>query len=196
MKILVLADVTSKYLYDFYEEGKLDSYDLILSAGDLPSVYLSFLVTFAKCPVFYIRGNHDTYYDEKPPEGCECVEDRILTYQGIRILGLGGSMRYHPGPDQYTEKEMQRRVRKLWFPLLKNRGFDILLTHAPAKGINDQPDLPHHGFDAFNTLMEKYNPRYMVHGHVHMNYGYHIPRETQVGQTTVVNAYERYEIEI
>ena len=46
MKILVLSDEPSKWLYDFYEEGRLDEYDLILSCGDLPANYLSFLVTF------------------------------------------------------------------------------------------------------------------------------------------------------
>ena len=47
MKILVLADVKSKWLYDFYEEGKLDEYDLIISCGDLSGEYLSFLVKTA-----------------------------------------------------------------------------------------------------------------------------------------------------
>lgn len=43
MKILVLADVESKYLWDYFEKEKLEGIDLILSAGDLKPQYLSFL---------------------------------------------------------------------------------------------------------------------------------------------------------
>lgn len=66
-------------------------------------------------------------------------------------------MRYRPGINQYTEKEMKKRVKKLWFPLLYRGGFDILLTHSPAYQLNDGLDLPHQGFQVFNTLMDKYH---------------------------------------
>lgn len=191
MKILVLADVASKALWDYYDESRLKDIDLILSAGDLPSAYLSFLVTFAHCPVLYIHGNHDEIYDKKPPEGCTCIDGMLYEYEGIRILGLGGSMRYRPGLHQYSEKQMRARVRKLKWKIWRKRGFDILLTHAPAQGVNDGEDLPHKGFAIFRELMEKYRPSYMVHGHVHMNYG-DFPRTTVLGDTIVINAYERY----
>lgn len=195
MRILVLADEPSKWLYDFYEEGKLDEYDLILSCGDLPGNYLSFLVTFAKAPVLYVTGNHD-HYDRKPPEGCICIDDQIYEYKGVRILGLGGCMQYIPGaPNQYTEKEMQKRVKKLRFQLRKKKGFDILLTHAPAFGIGDLSDLPHTGFKVFLELMEKYRPKYFFHGHVHLNYGSNLLREQQYMDTTVVNAFERWTVD-
>ena len=89
---------------------------------------------------------------------------------------------------------MEKRIRKLRLKLWMKKGFDILLTHAPAKGHNDQEDLAHRGFEAFGTLMEKYRPKYMVHGHVHMNYGREIPRESRYKNTTVINAFERYTI--
>jgi Icc-related predicted phosphoesterase len=191
MKILVVADEESKYLWDFYESGRLDDIDLILSAGDLNPDYLSFLVTFAKAPVLYVRGNHDDKYEMRPPEGCICIEDSIYVYEGVRILGLGGSMRYKPGINQYTERQMRRRIRKLWFPLLWHGGFDILLTHAPAYQLNDGRDLPHQGFRAFCKLMEKYKPKFFIHGHVHMSYGRQHKRYDKYGETHVINAYER-----
>ena len=43
MKILLLADVESKYLWDYFEKEKLDGIDLIISCGDLKPEYLSFL---------------------------------------------------------------------------------------------------------------------------------------------------------
>ena len=196
MKILVLSDTESSYLWDYFEKSKLEGIDLILSCGDLHPQYLSFLATFFSGPILYVHGNHDQKYEKQPPEGCICIEDRIYTYEGIRILGLGGSMRYKSGPHLYSEKEMVRRVRRLWFQLWRNKGFDILLTHSPAWHLNDADDLPHNGFRVFLTLMEKYTPRFFIHGHVHMNYGRNIKRQCLYQNTTVINAYERYIIEL
>ena len=196
MRILVLADEESKYLWDYFEKSKLDDIDLIISCGDLKPAYLSFLATFAKVPVLYVHGNHDGIYNQKPPEGCICIEDKIYIYKGVRILGLGGSMSYNKGPHQYTEKEMASRIRKLRFKLLRHNGFDILVTHSPAKDFNDGEDLPHMGFDAFRKLLDKYKPKYFVHGHVHLNYKWNQQRECKYNDhTTVINAFERYILE-
>ena len=136
MRILAIADEESKYLWDYFQKEKLEGIDLILSSGDLNPNYLSFLATFTTAPVLYVRGNHDDKYEKTPPDGCICIEDQIYVHEGVRILGLGGSMRYRPGINQYTEKEMKKRVKKLWFPLLYRGGFDILLTHSPAYQLN------------------------------------------------------------
>ena len=155
MKILVLADQKSKYLYDFYEPDKLKDIDLIISCGDLSPNYLSFFVTLCNVPLLYVRGNHDERYETTPPEGCICIEDDIYVYQGIRILGLGGSMEYIPkARNQYSERHMRKRVRKLRYKLWRHKGFDILVSHAPAYQVNDLEDLPHRGFKIFRTLME------------------------------------------
>lgn len=192
MRIMVIADEESSWLWDHFEREKLEGIDLIISCGDLHPHYLSFLTTFTSAPVLYVHGNHDEKYERTPPEGCICIEDQIYVYEGIRILGLGGSMRYRPGSHQYTEQEMRKRVSKLRFPLLWRRGFDILVTHAPAYQLGDSRDLPHQGFRTFVDLMDKYHPRYLLHGHVHMNYGQAIKRHDRYGDTQIINAYERF----
>ena len=191
MKILAIADQESRYLWDDFSKEKLSEIDLIVSCGDLSPLYLSFLATFFKGPVLDVHGNHDAVYEASPPYGCICVEDQIYVHEGIRILGLGGSMRYKEGPHQYTERQMNARIRRLWYSLKRHRGFDILLTHAPAYHLNDEDNLPHRGFQAFLGLMERYAPSYFVHGHVHLSYNYKAPRICTYENTTVVNAYER-----
>jgi Icc-related predicted phosphoesterase len=191
MKILALADEESAYLWDYFEKSKLEGIDLIISCGDLNPKYLSFLATFTNAPVIYVHGNHDKKYKNIPPEGCICIEDEIYVYKGVRILGLGGSMKYNSDECQYTEREMRKRVRKLRWKLFRSKGFDILVTHAPAFGLNDGDDLPHRGFQVFNTLIEKYNPKYFLHGHVHMRYGRKHVRFDTCGDTQVINAFER-----
>lgn len=191
MKILTVADEESRYLWDFYDKSKLADIDLILSAGDLKPEYLEFLVTMSRADVIYVNGNHD----QKEPQGCISADGRLVNYKGLRILGLGGSMRYNMGENQYTENEMYRRIQKCRFSIMRKKGFDILLTHAPAFGINDMQDLPHKGFKCFAELINRYNPKYFIHGHVHKNYTNFV-REQKIGGTTVINAFERYIIEI
>lgn len=196
MKILAIADLESKALWDYYEKSRLEGIDLILSCGDLDPQYLSFLATFFRGPVLYVHGNHDGSYAANPPQGCICIDDRLFEYRGLRILGLGGSMRYKPGPCQYTESEMRLRALKLWPQIRRHHGFDVLLTHAPAFGQGDTEAPPHAGFCTFLTLMDRYQPAYHVHGHIHLNYDPGAPRIRTYGQTTIVNAYERYLFEI
>ena len=191
MRILALADEESKYLWDYFEKSKLEGIDLIISCGDLDPRYLSFLTTFTNAPVLYVHGNHDGIYDDVPPDGCICIDEKIYVHNGVRILGLGGSMRYRDGKHQYTEFEMKLRCLKMQLSIFRHGGFDILVTHAPARHLNDSDDLAHQGFEVFNKLLNKYHPKYFLHGHVHMKYGRKHKRFDQVGDTTVINAFER-----
>jgi Icc-related predicted phosphoesterase len=37
-------------------------------------------------------------------------------------------------------------------------------------GIGDGKDLCHQGFKSFNDLLDKYQPKFMLHGHMHLDY--------------------------
>ena len=156
------------------------------------------MVTFANCPLLYVHGNHDEIYDSRPPEGCICIEDKVYTYNGLRILGLGGSMRYKNGPHMYTEREMRRRLRspRLQLQLLRSRGFDILLTHSPVRGFGDMDDIPHRGFECFDSLLVRYKPDYMFHGHVHKTYGNFVRTREHPSGAMLVNACGSYEFDL
>ena len=197
LKVLLISDEISRQYYDFYQPGMLSDIDLIISCGDLPSSYLEFLVTMAGCPLLYVHGNHDEVYLSQPPTGCICIEDRIFTYKGIRFLGLGGSQRYRPdGAHMYTEKQMHRRIGRLRPALLKSRGFDVLVTHAPARGYGDLKNLPHRGFVCFLELLDRYHPAYLLHGHVHRNYAHDLAWEYRHGRTRIINAFSCRVLEI
>ena len=194
MKILLVSDESDPAVWDYYVPGRLEGYDLILSAGDLEAEYLTFLVTMANVPLLYVHGNHNTSYDRFPPEGCECIEDRLVTVNGLRIVGLGGSSVYSGEKHQYTERQMQRRIARLDRAVKKAGGVDIVLTHCPPHGCGDAEDFAHRGFDAFLPMLEKWKPKVLVHGHVHLRYG--IPRERQFCGTRVVNAWQRFPLSI
>ena len=75
MRLLVLSDKESNYLWDSENPKRLEDIDLILSCGDLRPEYLSFIATFTHAPVLYVHGNHDDRYQETPPDGCFCIEN-------------------------------------------------------------------------------------------------------------------------
>lgn len=191
MRLLLIADNEERAYWDDWSDHarrELADVDVILSAGDLDADYLEFLVTMLNVPLVYVRGNHDGAYHKRPPEGCIDADGKIVDVEcgrgkpkeKLRILGLGGSMKYNEyGTNMYTEEEMHRRISKLKGTMLKNTlaaklggkgGFDILLTHAPCKGWGDLDDLPHSGFECFNGLLYKYSPRLHCYGHVHREY--------------------------
>jgi Icc-related predicted phosphoesterase len=199
VRILAVADEVAESLYgDTLKELRPD---LILAAGDLPFDYLENLVSRTDVPLLFVPGNHDpelklgdsTYeglsakFDGTGPRGCINVDARTEETAGIWIAGLGGSIRYNEGPNQYTQREMRWRARKLeWRARLRRRHIDILLTHAPAAGLGDAGDPAHTGFDAFNRLVPKLRPRVHIHGHVR-SFG---PKkdDLRLGETVIVNA--------
>ena len=107
-------------------------------------------------------------------------------------MGLGGSIRYKQGKNQYTQAEMKSRVRRLRRKMRKSKGIDILLTHAPAYHINDGEDRPHEGFEAFVQILDTFRPKCFIHGHVHMSYSRSHKRESMYKDTRIINGFEKY----
>lgn len=197
IKILVVGDKVHPFLYDYFDIKNFPGIDLILSVGDIRPKFLSFLVSMFNKRLYYVRGNHDTIYQKRPPLGCQSVDDRIVEYRGIKILGLEGSMWYGGRGIEYTERQMRWKVFKFKLNLWR-KGVDIILTHAPPKGIHDGKDICHTGFSVFLDLIAKYKPKYFIHGHTHFNYGYSKEKITLLNETQVINVdgYYIFEMEV
>ena len=202
MKVLTISDKVDQLLYSPAIKRLAAGVDLILGCGDLPAYYLEFIVTMLGGPLYYVIGNHANaireqhkpYHEWVYPGGCVNIDGQVVEYQGLLVAGLEGSMRYNANPYfQYTEQEMARKVWALLPGLLMNRirygrYLDVLVTHAPPYGIHDGQDRCHQGFQAFVSFMERFRPRYLIHGHVHV-YHPHQTVETVFGGTTVINTY-------
>jgi calcineurin-like phosphoesterase family protein len=209
MKILTVSDKVDELLYSPAIKHLFADVNLVLGCGDLPFYYLEFIVTMLGGPLFYVVGNHANavkmQYEPKGkwqyPGGCENIDGHVVRHRRLLIAGLEGSMRYNSNPYfQYTEQEMAWKMWKLAPSLIFNRLFygrylDILITHAPPQGIHDQPDRCHQGFRAFVTFMDRFRPRYLIHGHVHL-YNPKETIETVYRDTTVINTYGYRTLEI
>lgn len=202
VRVLAVADEIAPRIHDV---GVRDlAPDIVLAAGDLPWDYLEFLSDTLDVPVVFVPGNHDPEIDTSRPNrsgvytrgGVVCDAPRphgainadraIVSIGGLTIAGLGGCVRYRPGPHQYTQREYHRAARRLVATARKNpTPVDILLTHAPPLGLGDGDDGPHIGIEALHGVLDALQPTWHLHGHIHP-YGHEKPDRTR-GRTTLRN---------
>ena len=163
------------------------------------------------------NGAHPTWQDQseldlKGSFGATYTGFKTLTEKKIRIplpngktrplliAGASGSKRYNNGLNQYTDRQMFFKLLPMFPRLLLNKilygtYLDIFLTHAPPRHIHDKEDPCHQGFECFNGFIRRFQPTFLVHGHIHL-YDMSMQRLTKVGGTTVVNAYSHTILEL
>ena len=188
VRVLAVSDETSDEL--LASPDLVRSARLILACGDLPFDYLDALLNALEVPLVFVPGNHDPdvsgYRSSRAgltlraglparapwPDGALNADGRILDVAGLRVAGLGGCTRYSEGPNQYSERQQARRALLLRRAarlrrLRDGRGVDVVITHAPPRGIGDGDDPVHRGFTALHGLTRALRPTALLHGHVH-----------------------------
>jgi hypothetical protein len=196
MKILIISDQESSYLWDFFDPTKFRDIDLVISCGDLKASYLSFLVTMIPVPLIYVHGNHDYRYFSAPPEGCVSIENEVFCFKGLKIGGLGGSIEYSGGPCQFSEKVMEKRVRRFIKTCKKKGGLDIFVSHSPTLGLGDGTDFSHKGFKCFYKIYDECLPKFHLFGHEHLSYAPGAKRILNYKNITLINGFNYYILEI
>jgi hypothetical protein len=219
MRLLCIADHVDPLIYSTGLKTRYGNVDLVLSAGDLTLDYYDFIVSTLNKPLYFVYGNHhlegrneegiavDPFDKNRNCEpgtasacGATCLEGKVVRKKGLILAGLGGSIWYNGGGNQYTDFTMflviLRMVpRLLWHRIMHGKFLDILVTHSPPYGINDLPDPCHTGFRVFLWFMRTFKPSYLVHGHVHL-YDRNAAREAHYGGTTIINAYDHIMIDL
>lgn len=220
LKILCISDKIDPLIYSNNIKSRFNDIDLILSAGDLELKYYGFIVSSLNKPLLFVFGNHNlkslrqyrNKYDQLNIEKSDIIKnllpgygsiylgDKVKTIKSLLVAGLGGSIKYNNGPNQFSEFEMVLKIFKILPKLVINRVFhgrwlDILLTHAPPRELGDREDRCHRGFKIFRTFLKLFKPRYLLHGHIHL-YDINASREIQFMETKIVNIYEHQIIDI
>jgi Icc-related predicted phosphoesterase len=218
MKILCVADHVDPLVYSASVKTRFKEVQFVLSAGDLPMEYLGFISASLNKRIFFVFGNHHLKHlgrfrrsrsalDDPLAEyerdfrlhnyfGSTYIGRRVIRHDGVLIAGLGGCRRYNKGENQFTDAQMFVQVlwmapRLIWNRIRHGRYLDILLTHAPPRGMNDRPDPTHMGFKAFVWFMNHFRPTFLLHGHVHL-YDINASRTIRYRQTSIINVYDHY----
>ena len=203
MKILCISDQVEDTLYGPNLERNAAGVEAVISCGDLPFEYLEYIVTFLGVPVYYVLGNHDPdEHSKEYPGGCTPLDGEVVEIEGVPFAGLSGSRFYSGGPNQYTESHMRRRARALslkirWRKLRGKPAPRVFVAHSPPFGLGDGKDQAHVGFESFVNLIDRYEPKLWLHGHVHL-YGpdQNKQRRQQRNETKVVNVFGHYFLEV
>ena len=144
--------------------------------------YYGYIVSSLNKKLFFVFGNHNLKhynrftstnnsftYDpgavNQHSFGSIFVSGKVIREKksGLIIAGIGGSINYNNGENQYTDTQMYLKLLKLvprlmWNKLFHGRYLDIFLTHSPPRGYNDREDPCHRGFKSFLWFLEKFTP--------------------------------------
>jgi Icc-related predicted phosphoesterase len=204
MKFLCVAEHIDSFVFSKHIKERFPNIDAVLCAGDVPLEYIDYLASAFEKPVFYVVGDHHFYTETKQLPIAQAVDflcaKKTIAGKTVLIAGASGSLRHNNNPAQYTDSQMSLRLLALLPSLLFNkirygRYLDIFLTHVPPKDINDFEESAFRGFPCYKRFIERFKPKFHVHGHIHL-YNQKDPRVTAHGSTTVVNASGHYVIEI
>lgn len=179
MNILAIADRPPKI--NIIETVQQHTIDLIITLGDLTREDIVQLESITHIPKIGVYGNHDsgTYM---PDLGIWDMHLMTWEFQGLRFGGFQGCVRYKENPHaiMYTQEEAMQMMAG--FPAV-----DIFLSHCPPRGINDEEEVAHQGFQALRDYIERAKPQVLMHGHTY-------PTEDtvvkQFGQTRIEYVYE------
>jgi Icc-related predicted phosphoesterase len=208
--VLAVTDEIDPRIHSSTVRERLGHVSFVIGCGDLPTGYLEFLADALNKPVYFVLGNHADELrrggdrgEALKPMGAVDLGGKVIVDKpsGLILAGIPGSPRYgEHEPAQYSEWEiwlMMARMapRLLWNRWRHGRALDVLVTHAPPRGVGDREDLAHHGYEALRPFLSFFKPPIQVHGHIHL-YDRTVQSVHQFGETQVVNVFPYRVIEL
>lgn len=168
MRLLVLADIDD--LHWHHGEGEAE---VLVACGDvLDQVVLEAAEAYGCSHVFAVKGNHDP--ESLFPKPIEPLHLGVKEVEGVRFGGLSGGWKYKPrGTFLFSQEEVCEALAA--FPPV-----DVMVSHNSPRGLHDRDDGVHVGFEGLGDYLLRTAPRFLVHGHQHIN------KESVLGETRVI----------
>jgi Icc-related predicted phosphoesterase len=192
MKLICLSDTHGNHRKITLPKG-----DILIFAGDMTyKGDVNDVIDFnnwlgeLNIPVFLTAGNNDLSLD--PKHNKDALEVQKLLTNGNLLLDKSISInkiKFHFSPASRRwaspafSLESAEQAKRCWAKIPKDT--DVLVTHGPAYGILDLApentgDIPQ-GCPVLRDWIERYKPKYHIHGHIHSNQG------TNYGIITSIN---------
>jgi len=159
MNILAIADRRPKI--DIIEVVRSNKIELIITLGDLTREDILPLEQITDIPKIGVYGNHDSG-SYMTGLGIWDMHLKIWDFNGLKFGGFQGCVRYKDNPDAImcTQEEAQKLMQG--FPAV-----DVFITHCPPRGINDEEEVAHQGFNALREYIDREQPKVLLHGHTY-----------------------------
>jgi len=180
--------------------------DILIHAGDATMMgrmneIAAFGAWFRHLPhkhKVFVAGNHDWMFEKNPSLATDLLNqgilglsntpkvtyllDNIVEIEGLKIYGSPWQPRFY---DWAFNLDRGETIKRKWD--LIPEGLDVLITHGPAHGVQDQisPVLggEHLGCEELMAAVNRVKPKIHVFGHIHGGYG-----KTQYANTLFINA--------
>jgi len=136
-------------------------------------------VTKLNIPTIYIGGNHDFYLEKyKANDVGIYLENKYHNFNGINIFGTPLSLEVGPWVWQAKEDDIDN--------VLRGVKCDILMSHGPAYGYGDRV-INYNlwesvGSFALRDWISNFQPKLVIHGHIHSGFGCY-----RLGETIILN---------
>jgi Icc-related predicted phosphoesterase len=159
--------------------------DVVIGAGDfcnmrrgLPEAMAALEPIAAKAVL--VAGNAESAEELRAATTARVLHGEAATVAEIRLFGLGYAVPVTPFGSwscDLSEETAEAMLAAL-------TSVDILITHAPPKGLGDRTSSGAHvGSLAIRAAIERVQPRFALCGHIHDSWG----TVGMIGATTVMN---------
>lgn len=187
MKILAFSDLhgSAKQARELVTASA--AADLVIGAGDFCSMRKGLdeamaLLAGIRAPMVLVPGNAESVEElqSAADEGIAVLHGRGISIGGVKLFGLGGGVPPTPFGD-WSWDLSEDAARAL---LDGCEAADILITHAPPKGVADLTSQGQSvGSEAIAQAIGRVQPKLALCGHIHDSWG----EEGTIGQSRIVN---------
>ena len=163
LRIIAISDThgSQKEMETFFSDikGTRFPFDVCILLGDMYYQDIEFVTeNVPKEKIIAVSGNHDShnFFEQF---GIPVIDGKVVTYNGIRIAGIGGALLYKEGEIGYqTQKDSVKAAKAM-------PKAEVLISHAGVYSWKTRHC--HCGLKGINRYIRKNHVKYHLHGHNH-----------------------------
>lgn len=189
MKITCISDLHGKT--PILKKGKI-----LIIAGDIGIVselhllsFIDWLCHLNYTYIIFTSGNHDRFMEDlykkgitpAMPKNVFYLLNSSVTIEGIKIWGSPFTTYYN----NWSFMLFLPQLKNIWAKIPDDT--DIIVTHSPPFGINDQVNWISQGCPALRDKVKDIAPKYHIYGHIHEGYGIYKDEQTTYINCSLMN---------